>query len=178
MVGKGALFSRDGTAVVTLHDQAIRIWDPISRSVKAEFPVVADFGFGTALALSDDGGILAAGSNPITETENAIRLWDTSSGELIGICKGHTQGVRWLAFSPNGQTLASVGDDSTLRFWNVRTRQELLLIQRLSDPIREILFSPDGHWLAARTQAGMQLLDASENRQEGTTIRGKSPADN
>ncbi len=175
--GKGALFSRNG-AVVTLHDRSIKLWNPTTRTLKAEFPITADFGFGTPLALSDNGGILAAGSNPIAETENAIRLWDTHNGKLLGLCKGHTQGVRWLAFSPDGETLASVGDDSTLRFWNVRTQQELLSIQRLADPVRDILFSPDGHWLAAKTLGGLRLLDGSGDRDAGkTTALGNSPAD-
>ena len=160
MQGKGALFSRHGTNVVTLHDHSMKLWNATTRSLQAEFQVAVDFGFGTPLALSDDGGILAAGSNPITETENAVSLWDTHNGKLLGVCKGHTQGVRWLAFSPGGETLASVGDDSTLRFWNVRTQQELLSMQRLADPIRDIVFSPDGRWLAAKTLRGLRLLTA------------------
>ena len=178
IAGRGALFSRNGAAVVTLHDRSIKVWNPTTRSLKAEFPVAADFGFGTPLALSDDGGILAAGSNPIAETENAVRLWDTHDGRLLGVCKGHTQGVRWLAFSPDGETLASVSDDSTLRFWNVRTQQELLSIQRLADPVRDILFSPDGHWLAAKTLRGLLFLDGSGDRDVGKkTAMGNSPAD-
>jgi WD40 repeat protein len=126
-------------------------------------PVETDLGFLTPLGLSDDGNILAVGSNPLTETENAIRLWDTRNAKLLGVCKGHTQGVRWLAFSPKAETLASVSDDSTLRFWNVRTQQELLSIRRLAEPIREILFSPDGNLLAAKTTGGLRLLDASRD---------------
>jgi WD40 repeat protein len=175
--GKGALFSRNSAAVVTLHDASIKVWNPTTRSLKAEFPVAADFGFGTPLALSDNGGLFAAGSNPIAETENAIRLWDTHNGKLLGVCKGHTQGVRWLAFSPDGETLASVSDDSTLRFWNVRTQQELLSIQRLADPVRDILFSPDGHWLAAKTLGGLRLLDGSGDRDtvKKTALRNSPP---
>ncbi|HTL54767.1 MAG TPA: serine/threonine-protein kinase [Candidatus Limnocylindrales bacterium] len=176
--GKGALFSRNGSAAVTFHDGSLKLWNPTTRSLKAEFPIAADFGFGTPLALSDDGGILAAGSNPIAETENAIRLWDTHNGKLLGVCTGHTQGVRWLAFSPDGETLASVSDDSTLRFWNVRTQQELLSIQRLADPVRDILFSPDGHWLAARTLGGLRLLAGSRVRDAGKKAAlGNGPAD-
>lgn len=173
--GKGALFSRNGTAVVTLHDRSIKLWNPTTRSLRAEFPAAADFGFGTPLALSDDGGILAAGSNPITETENAIRLWDIRSGKLLGVCKGHTQGVRWLALAPDGETLASVSDDSTLRFWNVRTQQELLSIQRLADPVRDILFSADGRWLAAKTLGGLWLLDGSG---DGDTVKNTALGSN
>lgn len=174
MQGKGALFSRSGAALVTLHDGSIKVWNPTTRSLKSEFPIAADFGFATPLALSDDGRILAAGSNPIAEAENAIRLYDTRKGELLGICKGHTQGVRWLAFSPDGETLASVSDDSTLRFWNVYTQQELLSIRRLADPIREILFSPDGDWLAARTTSGLRLLDASRDRHSVATAASET----
>ncbi|MGA2656498.1 MAG: protein kinase [Verrucomicrobiota bacterium] len=159
--GKGALFSRNGNVLVTLHDRSIKAWIPKTRSLKAELPVETGLGFLAPLALSDDGNTLAVGSDPVTETENAIRLWDTRDGKLFGVCKGHTQGVRWLAFSPGGETLATVSDDSTLRFWNVRTQQELLSIRRLAEPIREILFSPDGNWLAAKTAKGLRLLDGS-----------------
>lgn len=161
--GRRALFSRNGAVLVMLHDRSFSVWDPNVRGRKSVFPVDTDFGFVTALSLSDDGSILAAGSDPITEVENAIRMWDTSTGKLLGVCKGHTQGVRWLAFAPDGKTLASVSDDSTLRFWNVETQQELLSIRRLAEPFRDILFSPDGNWLMSRTVQGLRLLDATRN---------------
>ncbi|HOW66476.1 MAG TPA: protein kinase [Candidatus Paceibacterota bacterium] len=171
--GKGALFSRNGNVLITFHDQSIKTWNPKTRSLKAELRLEADLGFFAALALSDDGNTLAVGSNPLTETENAIHLWDLCNGKLLGVCRGHTQGVRWLAFAPDGETLASVSDDSTLRFWNLRTQQELLPIRRLADPIRDILFSPDGHWLAAKTATGLRLLDASPDREPAkTTVPG------
>jgi WD40 repeat protein len=159
--GRGALFSRNGGVLVTVHEQTVKVWITSSRSLRAEVPIETEMNVQSPLALSADGNLLAVGSNPVTETENAIRLWDTRNGKLIGVCKGHTQGVRWLAISPDAETLASVSDDSTLRFWNVRTRQELLSIWNLADPIREILFSPDGNTLAAKTSSGLRLLDAS-----------------
>ena len=168
---KGALFSRNGTVLITLHDRSFKRWDPKTRLLKAEFPVEADFGFATPLALSVDGSVLAIGSNPMTESQNAVRLWDTRTGKLLGICRGHTQGIRWLALAPDGETLASVSDDSTLRFWNVRTQQELISIQRLVDPIRDIVFSPDGQWLAAKTASGLRLLDGSRDR-DGAELNG------
>jgi WD40 repeat protein len=163
IASKAARFSRNGAVLISFHDGAFKAWDAKSPTQKAEFTVQAEFGFPTAFALSDDGGLLAAGSNPRTEIENAIRVWDTRSGNLLGTCKGHTQGVRWLAFAPDGETLASVSDDSTLRLWNVRTQRELLSIQRLADPIREVLFSPEGSWLVAKTMSGLLLLDGARD---------------
>ena len=173
--GNSALISRDGSALVVLQERSIKRWNPKSRSPGAEFPVEADLGFPTPLGISDDGAILAAGSNPLRDVENAIRLWDTRNGKFLGVCKGHSQGVRWLTFSPDGETLASVSDDSNLRFWDVRTQQELLSIQRLADPFREILFSPDGNWLAAKTVGGLRLLSGPRDRDPAkTTVSGPS----
>jgi serine/threonine protein kinase/WD40 repeat protein len=161
---KGALFSRNGLVLVALHDRAFKVWDAKTRAPWTEPKVEAGFSFTSECSLSEDGRILAVGSNPVMETENAIRLWDTRPGHLLGVCRGHTQGVRWLAFAPDGETLASVSDDSTFRLWDVQTQQELLSIQRLADPIRNIVFSPNGKWLGAKTVSGLLLLDGSPER--------------
>jgi WD40 repeat protein len=57
--------------------------------------------------------------------------------------------VRAVAFSPDGRTLASASDDSTLKLWNVTTQQELLTIRRLGGNMSELLFSPDGQVLVS-----------------------------
>ncbi|MBL9168794.1 MAG: protein kinase [Verrucomicrobiales bacterium] len=159
--GKAALFSGDGRVVVTLLDKSFERWDGRTRTGNAEFSMGVAYSVTAALALSHDGGVLAAGSEAVNDPENAIRLWDTTTGKLLGICRGHTQGIRWLAFAPEGETLASVSDDSTLRFWNVPTQQELISFQRLTNPAREIRFSQNGNWLAVKTLKGLELIDGS-----------------
>jgi WD40 repeat protein len=159
--GKAALFSGDGKVLVTLIDKSFKRWEAKTRTVEAELSIDVAYSFFAAFALSHDGSVLAAGSEAINDPENAIRLWDTKTGKLLGVCRGHTQGVRWLAFAPEGETLASVSDDSTLRFWNVQTQQELLSIQQLANRMSDVRFSPNGKWLAVKTTKGLQLLDGS-----------------
>jgi WD40 repeat protein len=163
--GKAALFSGDGKVLVTLIDKSFKRWEAKTRTVEAELSIDVAYSFFAAFALSHDGSVLAAGSEAINDPENAIRLWDTTTGKMLGVCRGHTQGVRWLAFAPGGETLASVSDDSTLRFWNVRTQQELLSIQQLTNPMKDIRFSPDGNWLAVKTAKGLRLLHGSINNE-------------
>jgi WD40 repeat protein len=136
--GKAALFSGDGKLVVTLIDRSLKRWAANTRKPEAEFSIDVAYSVYAARALSRDGSILAIGSEAVNDPENAIRLWDTKTGKLLGICRGHTQGIRWLAFAPEGETLASVSDDSTLRFWNVRTEQELLSIRQLTNRIPSV----------------------------------------
>ena len=162
VAGKAARFSGDGKILLTLSDKSFNRWDAKTRAVVAEVTNNFTIGFFSAVALSCDGTVLAIGSDPVHDPENTIHLFDTQTGNLLGVCRGHTQGVRWLAFAPEGETLASVGDDSTLRFWNLRTQQELFSIRELANPARDIRFSSDGRWLAVKSMRGLRLLDGSE----------------
>src|ERR1041385_3975555 len=71
------------------------------------------------LAFTPDGKVLAvAGGN---SEDFLIRLWDVASGQSLGTLNGHT-GIVWsLAFSPDGQMLASVSSDKTAKVWDWRT---------------------------------------------------------
>ncbi len=49
----------------------------------------------------------------------SVNLWAVSTGEKIASLTGHAGWVNAVAFSPNGETLMSGGDDETLRLWDV-----------------------------------------------------------
>ncbi|HRW10473.1 MAG TPA: hypothetical protein P5121_35455, partial [Caldilineaceae bacterium] len=43
------------------------------------------------------------------------------SGQVVRALTGHTDRVRTLSFSPDGQMLASGSDDGELKFWDTET---------------------------------------------------------
>jgi WD40 repeat protein len=65
-----------------------------------------------ALAWSHDGAMLAAGG-----LGEDVFVWDTASGDLVAVYKGHAMAVVDLEFSPDGKWIASTGGDS-VHVWN------------------------------------------------------------
>ncbi|MFV2066941.1 MAG: WD40 repeat domain-containing protein, partial [Pirellulales bacterium] len=67
------------------------------------------------------------------------------SRQPVGTLEEHTDWIRGLAFSPNGQTLASCSDDGTLKLWDV-SGDEAQLRTSFSHAgwVLSVAFSPDG----------------------------------
>jgi WD40 repeat protein len=57
--------------------------------------------------------------------------------------------VRALAYSPDGHTLATGGDDHRIQIFNAHTGQPVRTLTGHSDTVNTVAFSPDGHTLAS-----------------------------
>jgi WD40 repeat protein len=80
-----------------------------------------------------------------TSSSHARRALHTRDPVII--LKGRQGMVYFLAFSPDGQQIASGSDDGTVDVWDVRTSR-LLRSFKASSRIFTIAFSPDGQKLA------------------------------
>lgn len=58
-----------------------------------------------------------------------IRLWD-ARGNCIRVLSGHDNWVQGLVFHPGGRFLVSVGDDRTMRCWDLS--QEAKCVQTIT----------------------------------------------
>ena len=75
--------------------------------------------------------------------QGTVKVWSLSARRLLHTFTGHSNWVSSVAFSPDGQILASGSGDRTIKLWNLRTGK---LIRSLSEQggITAIAISPDG----------------------------------
>jgi WD40 repeat protein len=50
-----------------------------------------------------------------------VKLWDINTDQCLKTLRGHTDGVSSVAWSRDGQTLASGSSDETIKLWDVNT---------------------------------------------------------
>ena len=73
-----------------------------------------------------------------------LKLWETSSGQLLHTLTGHQDRVFAVAFSPDGETVLSGSWDNTLKLWDTSSGQLLQTLTGHQDRVFAVAFSPDG----------------------------------
>src|SRR5205807_4132627 len=78
-----------------------------------------------------------------------ITVWDVAAAKPGRAFVGHKEWVGSVAFSPDGRTLATGGNEGSLILWEVRTGSRRHQFTSHESWIASVAFSPDGRRLAA-----------------------------
>jgi len=105
------------------------------------------------------------------------RAWEW--GRLISLCnldlvtlEGHAGQVYSVAFSPDGERLATGSWDKTAKIWNVETGQEYLTLEGHANLVSSVAFSPDGKRLATGSDDKTAKIWNVETGQEFLKLEG------
>ncbi len=116
---------------------------------------------GLGLAFSADSKRLA------TANGSQAGVYEIDSGHVLfkgthlsRLEDGMPEHFRWIdqvAFSPDGQFLATAGRDGTARVWDLANGQEMIRLQHAA-PVEAVAFSPDGRQLITASFDGTARL--------------------
>jgi WD40 repeat protein len=97
-----------------------------------------------SLAFHPTENVLAIGL-----ADGTIKLLDTEYFDVVQNLYGHTNVVRSVDFSPDGERLVSGGADHAVRVWDWVMGRELMNLPNIKYNAHDAAFSPDGRFLAS-----------------------------
>ena len=144
----GAVFSPDGKTLASGNeDNTVRLWD--MESGKPLTTLTGHKGKVSQVAFSPDGKTLASMG------DDTVRLWDTKTGEHLRALSGSKYDS--MAFSSDGETLATEHQGTIVRLWNRKTSELCHTFIKQENWITHMVFRPNGQLLAL-------LQDKDRNR--------------
>ena len=152
-------FDHSGTRLAAVDSsRTVRLFDIRSGKVLQTMEDHEDISsLGKALAFSPDDNLLV-----YSLPDGSLMVWDTTTGDLLTILRGHEHACELLAFSPDGTRLATSDKQGHVRIWSLRNlRHAISLNESLMRNTANIaVLSPDGTQLAsADVIKGIQIMD-------------------
>jgi len=170
------VFRADGALLVTTYDRdskppdvpkpaTLILWDWQRNRVRVAIATPAprsayDSPFWRVAASADGRYVALVFSGPLSSPA-IVSLWDGDLRHELGRLPVPPD-TRLLAFSPDGQRIATTDSGKTIRIWDTDRRQLLLM---LTDDDRHgygLAFTPDGRLIAGRSSGGLIIWESKK----------------
>lgn len=113
----------------------VQIYNPITKLVAKNLSRFKETAYGGAFR--SDGRLLCAGGE-----EKSVKLFDSSSKNLLRVFKGHTAPVHRTFFTQNKVNIVSFSDDKSVKLWDIATEKNINTFLGHEDYIRAGATSP------------------------------------
>jgi WD40 repeat protein len=170
--GERAVASRDGKRLVATNSGQAIVWDAetVTRvaTLAEETLHLADVDF------SPDGSRVVGGggldTDPPKNARPRGRIWATETGEVLAHLDGHTGTINSVAFSPDGNCVATTSTDRTAKVWAADSGKLLASFDGHPGTVPFAAFSSDGTRLLTFSEHVAAIWNLSKDQQPITLI--------
>ena len=168
-------YSPDGGTIVSAsRDKTVRIWDAhTGENIKT---LTGHKGIIVSAVYSPDGNTaISAG------WDGMLHRWNAQTGQplktyylytgILHFARGHPGAITHIAFSPDGNTIATASGDGTMQWWDAHTGEKRKTF--IGHTPHAVKYSPDGKMLIIKTGKEAQVQDAATNEYLHT-LKGNS----
>ena len=153
-------FSPDGRTLASCNSGYTSLWDIKTRKIST---LIAGRTGVYGILFSPDGKTLAG------LDYKEVHLFDAKTGKLKRTIPEHPQYINCIAFSVDGNTIATVDRDGQIRFWDTDTGKVKDTLGTHKKAVKSVKFSPDGKTIATRSIDGkVRLWNIDTKRLENT----------
>lgn len=181
---ESVVFLPDGQKAVSgSNDATLKVWNLMNGKVIKT--LTGHNCCVNSVAVSPDGTLIVSGGGSSfgdktpKYSDKILRVWDSSSGSLLHSLKGHTSSIMCVAFSPNGEYIASGGGDwdNTVKLWKASTGEYIRTFRGAKHRIEGLSFSPSGkHIVAGASEDDFKVWDVKSGSFVTSIREGFAPS--
>jgi WD40 repeat protein/serine/threonine protein kinase len=132
-----------------------------------------DFLESNGAVVSPDGKLFA-----VVSGQGYARVWDTTTWRAITTLRGYLVGVLSVAFSPDGQRLATGSDkQQAVRLWDTESWQDVLTLETQEVNFVSTAFSRDGNGIGSSNGSGTLYIWRAPSWAEINAAEAKEKAE-
>jgi RNA polymerase sigma factor (sigma-70 family) len=163
------VFAPDGKRLASRNGTAIQWWDATTgQALPGQGSPTQGI---RELTFSPDGRTLATLTGNRTG-EKVVRLWDVATGKEQRQLQGHLGCVNLLACAPDGQLLASGGEDRTICLWDMASGKELHRFESEPRVLAHLSFAAGGKVLVHQNYGGpICVWDVAKRHEQRRIVR-------